>query len=158
MEGPLVSRLIAQEQGEPFLVYAFRRETLVLKADGALREPIGLSDFLDQNLFGSSSWPVLVHESGYQGSESRRIFAGDDELSGSEPMLQGITRRSHFAFRGARAGRVLRVGAIDFGTAIGRRFWGGGCFQVLARFAKRTQCGRGAVRQVRAPRHARDAK
>jgi hypothetical protein len=40
-------------------------------------------------------------------------------------MLRRITRRSQFAFRGTGPGRVLRVGAINFGTAIGIG-WGDG--------------------------------
>lgn len=59
MKGTLVSGLVAQKQGQPFLVNALSGEALVLKTEGALGEPVGLSDFLNQEVFGGVGRLVL---------------------------------------------------------------------------------------------------
>src|SRR5579875_2690145 len=52
VEGALVGGVVAEEEGEAFFVYLAVGEAVVLEAEGALGEPIGLRYLLDQQLFG----------------------------------------------------------------------------------------------------------
>jgi hypothetical protein len=81
-----------------------------------------LGQFVDQNLFGGVGRLVFVPQILAQGLQLGRIFAGQHQLFGIKTVLKGIARRSQFAVRGARPGRVLGVFAVHLGA----RAWRGG--------------------------------
>ncbi len=61
---------------------------MVLEAEGALLEPIRLRHFVDKQFLGFGSGLMLFDESGFEGFESGRVFAGDDQSGGGEAVLQ----------------------------------------------------------------------
>ncbi len=66
VKGAFVRGAVAEEEGEAFFVDAagnisvFGGEAFVLKADGALQEPVGLGELVDEQLFGRVSGLVFA--------------------------------------------------------------------------------------------------
>ena len=84
VESALMSGLIAQEESEFGDINPRFGEGLVLKADGALREPPGLGHLLHQERFCFGSGGVLGREIGEERLEAGGIFAWDDDAAGGE--------------------------------------------------------------------------
>ena len=59
VKASLVSCLVAQEESELLLVNAVGGEAIVLEADSALGEPVGLGHLFYKEVFGASGGLVL---------------------------------------------------------------------------------------------------
>jgi hypothetical protein len=112
--------LVTQKERQALNVdFAVGVETVVLQADGALREPMRLRHFGDEQFLGGAGGLVLGEEHGQKRIEGGGVFPRDDDLTARETVFDRITRRSQFAFRAAWSGRILGVLAIDFNAASG---------------------------------------
>lgn len=116
VEGALVGGLVAEEEGEPLFVNAGRGEAVTLEADGALFEPVGLGELVDEEVFGRAGGLMIFDEGLQKSFEFCRVFTGNDERAGCEAVFERITRRSQFALGGDGAGGVEGVGAVGFGS------------------------------------------
>lgn len=105
--------LVQAEAFEP-TVKIFGLQAASLEFAHAAEAPEVLGDFVDQDFFGLVGGPVFGAEGGAKFVQFGRIFAGQDEFLGIEPVLEGVVFRVFLAFDGLGTGGVLRIGAIDF--------------------------------------------
>ena len=96
VESALVSGLVAEKQREAFLIDTFRVETVVLKAEGALCQPPGLGDLVNQQLFGWISGLMLGEQGGKERFESGGIFAGMMSRGEARPCFRELPDEANF--------------------------------------------------------------
>ena len=88
VEGAFVGGSIAEKEGEALFVdSAVGSEALVLKANGALAQPVGLGQVVHEKLFGGVGGLVLLVKCFAERCESGGIFAGDEQGAGGEAVL-----------------------------------------------------------------------
>ena len=93
VEGAFVRGAVADEQGEAlfvdgnFIVEAGEGEAVILKAEGALEEPIGLGELVDEDLFGGIGGLVFAEQGSAEGFEGGGVLAGDEGDGGGEAVL-----------------------------------------------------------------------
>jgi hypothetical protein len=85
-----------------------------LEANGAVFEPVGFRDFVDERGFGVVGRLVIVEEAVEEGFVGGGIFARDDELAAGQAVFESILAGSSFTFGSAGSGGTgwfgLRVG------------------------------------------------
>ena len=123
MEGSLVGGLVAEVEGEAFVVdRAVGGEALALEEQGAIAQPVMLGETFDQQHFGGAEGEVLADELALQ----RDVFGGvfpwqeeEQEAFVGQAVFGVIAGGSGFAFFCYRPRRELGVrlvgGDLRFG-------------------------------------------
>ncbi len=94
------------------------RENVGFEQGSAVDAPGGVGEFLDELGFGGGGGLVFVGELGAVELVGSGVFGGQDGGAGGQAVGERVLRRTLFAGAGARAGRVLRIRAVD-GGAVG---------------------------------------
>lgn len=82
IEGALMRGLVAKVEGQLLFVDCGCGEALVLEANGALGEPMGLGHPGDEEFFGGGRGVVFVKQVMQERFKGGAILAGNDELAG----------------------------------------------------------------------------
>ena len=102
--------LVAEEDGEVHGCGHFVEvrggyvEGYRLETEGAVFQPVGFCDFVDERGFDLAGGSEVGHEIVEEGEVVFHFFAFNDESSGSQAMLQCVLAGNGFARFGARAG------------------------------------------------------
>ena len=122
MEAALVGGLVAQVEGELFLVHDLAGGGIVaggFEVKGAPAEPVMLGHGFDERGFGEGGGLVLVAERGQECIEFGLRFGGEDAEGSGETVTRVVQRGGGFSSFSFWTGREFGVLAVGFDLGFG---------------------------------------